>query len=113
MLNLEDAVNLARRAVNEKGADYVYPDSERRPTIAGGKQPVCRYMVDGKPSCIVGHIMVYIDHPVPEVREGCGATTVAADYFEPGAIEFLTDLQEFQDRGKPWGFALDMALDRN
>jgi hypothetical protein len=98
---------------NEK-PDYIYPEDLRN---SG-----CRYAVDGKPSCIVGHALakVGIDIGVIETLDIDGG--IPAHYLssklpefiedndEEGSMAFLQEVQSSQDNGSPWGEAVKGAL---
>lgn len=96
------------RAVEEKGADYVYPNSERVKSNIH-ETPVCQYFVGGKPSCIVGHVLYY--DGVTDIDEGRAAQVVAHDLSYYGSLTrlqlmALTEVQTIQDNGGTWGKAL-------
>lgn len=44
MIGQPEVLEALRAVVAEKGLNYVYPE------------PVCVYAINGKPSCIVGHV---------------------------------------------------------
>lgn len=52
-LTVERAIELLRRAVAEKTPEYVYPPA------ADGE--TCVYVENGAPSCVVGHVVNYIN----------------------------------------------------
>lgn len=105
-ITADEARELLQRAVNEKGADYVYPERFN-----------CRYFnEDGGPSCIVGHVLDYkgltLDD-VPGVENTAALLTIRGD----GVIKCddltsraLQEAQNVQDCGEPWGYALAEAL---
>jgi hypothetical protein len=56
----DKALELLTRAVEEKGAAHVYP-------MTPGEG--CKYVVDGQPACIVGHVLYYLDESIlPEIE---------------------------------------------
>jgi len=93
------------KAIEEKGEGYVYP---RRPV---SETYMCRYVLDGKPSCLIGHAMYYNGDPLAEIakHEGRGAyAPVSAlhqglDWY---VIHALQEAQGGQDVGETWGSAL-------
>lgn len=101
-LTLEKAHELLKRAVEEKGADYVYPEDEK---WADG---MCRYFrPDGAPLCIVGHVLHYLG--VTRVTEGRGAAAAllgAGVTTVPTTHWALQEAQCCQDGGGTWGEAL-------
>lgn len=127
-LNLAKAQELIAEAVKAKGEDYVYPHAQ-----AAGYGSDCKYaeivenLSDNSweyvPSCIVGHAFVLGDvmsaadlydsyynesgadmlieeMKENEILEGC----------DDDALAFLGRVQASQDRARPWGEALKMAL---
>lgn len=120
-LTLDRAVELAREVVAEFGEDYVYPESHKRlqweDEPESPSNPMsCVYVHEGKPSCIVGHILhrhgVEIEamknHEFDSACPVSGATTNA----EGTARFFLREMQEHQDKGKPWGESLEFGLEQ-
>jgi hypothetical protein len=104
LLDVEGALALLERAVQEKGEDYVYPLSDKRDGI-------CRYAVDYEPSCIVGHVLFYLGK-LDAAIEGASAHTVLHDLATDEAKYLLLVVQRAQDAGKPWGQALGEAKAR-
>jgi hypothetical protein len=108
------AVAALEAAVEEKGADYVYPESEK-------VEDTCQYLnEDGSPSCIVGNALMRLGVTrLP--RHGTGSPSaytllVATDYGpEPVALadertaRLFEWAQHVQDDGTPWGEAVRLA----
>ena len=119
MLTTEDVIRFAREAVEEMGADHISPayrtGDDEIPTdeIDPLRHPhsLCRYVTpDGKPGCIVGHVLhkagVTLD--ALSEQEGNGAYSVASGVeIEVTGVETLSKFQRLQDGGVPWGFILD------
>ena len=102
--------DLIARAVAEKGEDYIYPEDEKD----GDDGEMCRYFYDGRPSCIIGHVLSYLG--IDEAVEGAGAE-VALDGlgFSYEELRAADEAQTAQDEGCAWGQALisyDRALAR-
>lgn len=106
---------LLQRAVDEKGADYIY----------NGDGWNCKYFdmsKDGKlvPDCIIGHLLSYLGITLKDmVGEGVNTTkirllvergTVLSDISHPVVLA-LSAAQQSQDQGETWGAALQ-AFDR-
>lgn len=99
-------------AIDKRGADYTYPESEK---LAGGMCAYLAYDEAGQPtgpSCIVGDMLVQLgvepQHIAP--LEGKSADTVLRRLeieYEHGVDFALAEAQMAQDEGKPWGKALD------
>jgi hypothetical protein len=93
------ALRLLREVVAEK-PDYVY---ER------GDNDVCQYVRDGKPSCVVGHVLTRAGRPVDLLLQnntmmvGYLGSTFGLD--EPARV-ILMSAQDSQDQGQPWSRAL-------
>ena len=114
MITLEDAKRALHEAVEEKGADYVYPRAGLTCTYAEA---------DGSPSCIVGHVLYKLDPKVYEAvaliesteesfSVGEIETTIDKDVFaDRDVIHFLGAAQARQDHGATWGEAEATALD--
>jgi hypothetical protein len=100
LLNIEEVAELAKKAVAERGEDFVYPDEWK------SEDNVCLYKLpNGEPGCIVGYMF-----PNYYFIEGEGAsenlTSVVVDRF---AGMYLNVLQGRQDIGNTWGEALRIA----
>lgn len=124
-LTLEKVHAMVEKAIEEKGADYVYPNWG----------PSCHYVDrdkftdDVERGCIVGHI--FIDELKLDMNELAGLTVneesayqflihlarrgevaLPADNRKRDAIlNYLSALQQSQDHGKPWGIAHEKAKD--
>lgn len=101
-----EARELLTRAVEEMGAEYVYPDPGH-----------CRYFNDdGTPSCLVGHVLAYkgvaavtfadrIDNET--TVDGLRSWMLTAD---DRTARALRAAQAKQDSGEDWGTALAAAV---
>lgn len=120
-LNYQQALDLLNRAVEEKGADYVYPEEEKRnwKNIPGGA--VCSYYVsngEARPSCIIGHVIEYLglrDQFLPiqgqyEGKSGVSALNALGVRITRRADVLLDTVQSEQDSGHPWGEAVEQAV---
>lgn len=132
----QDVLEAARKIVAEKGPDYVYP----RNSINGGggygtnTGPV--YAEDGKPSCLVGHVVHALDPEafahLASVEEAYGTEAAESltyhgfdsdaedesnyhylpeDFWDVEAETLMNSAQTSQDVGNPWGVALAQAED--
>lgn len=101
-------VTRARAEVAEAGEDYVYPRS------AGDQN--CLYFdpKTGAPDCVVGRILIngnFVSRTWLHEREGVTAGTLGSQAnWTDDVREFLVVLQDAQDRGETWGYALRRAL---
>ena len=109
-LTYEKALELLDRTVEEKGADYVAP---------GATGWGCHYFEYGKegepPSCIVGHVLNYLDPSLRQadevvhnessdsVLDGLSLTSDQRVY------TLLEVAQVHQDSATPWGEAVAIA----
>ncbi len=114
-----EALSLLKRAVAEKGAEYVYPDAERD---VDSRQ--CNYFVGGKPSCIVGYAMSYVgigqeDLTKPFFNAADVNTFIGQEvFFTENATRVFSAAQTIQDRepdsgyedeDRNWGLAVQEA----
>lgn len=123
-LDFDEAVALTKRAIAEKGEDYVYPKAE-----SGWCTNFDSYT--SAPSCIVGHVLAYKgmtyaqmlgreaavnDDALPGERvdyNNSGVYTLIGDGLvqtDTKTAEFLSELQQSQDSGRSWGVSLRGAL---
>jgi hypothetical protein len=101
-----EARELLKRAVEEKGENYVY----RKPLFADH----CVYFSAGAPSCLIGHVLSYKGmESIDDSMNGCGVE----DLFENGYLaaddatrDALDMAQTEQDHGGTWGTAVAVAL---
>lgn len=120
-LTFDEAVSLIQRAIDEKGADYVYGKDERS---MRGK---CQYFNGDKPSCIVGYVLFYKGVTRDDLsfwaNENRSAKSLCADVppmyrdeetqmikTDEQTAEFLNWVQDYQDNGVSWGEAFAYAL---
>lgn len=105
-----------KAVVKEYGEDYVYP-----PAQSGDN---CRYVIDDKPSCLVGIVLARLGVPITHLKAGDaseGHFGATADDLIPrlqwaGVVNFeeprkvahaLRQAQYSQDLGYSWGIALE------
>lgn len=119
IINRQTAIDLMKRAVDEKGEDYIYPGSDK------GN---CWYQKDGAPSCLVGHALAFAGVPIETLErmdhgfsdradpDDASIASLLASKAEklPFAVthaakQALISAQMRQDRGDRWGYALEMA----
>jgi hypothetical protein len=98
--------------VAEKGADYVCPK------LDVDHQPVCQYVIDGAPSCLVGHVFALAGVSVDElsrVEDYAPNDTQWRPQFaawaDDAARVLLTAVQMRQDEDWPWGEAVQRAIE--
>jgi len=119
---LEEVQPRIATIVDAKGPDFIY---QKRST-SGGPALGCFYAHEGKPDCIVGHLLVELGVPVEvlDPTSGKSVNDLASlrvseiEYqlkrlynitFTWDAMSFLDDLQYRQDMGQPWGEAYRLA----
>ena len=108
-LTTGEFLHTLRQVVAEKGAGYVYPESEKKAS-RGNLAPVCQYRVNGRPSCIIGHVLDRLGIVTEPRHEGHGAGHVVAVYGGSEQVASLADTaQIMQDVGRTWGEALERA----
>lgn len=111
-IEYDAAVALLKEIVAEKGEDFVY----ERIYDASKDDSVCRYVEAGAPSCLVGNFLARLGVSLEEMvgLEGKAASFVMEHLTPdvgPKTITLLNEAQYHQDAGKPWGYALDRAVD--
>jgi hypothetical protein len=114
-LTYDDAVELARAAVVERGSEFVYPDTWRR--IPGNRASRCLYVLPNSDecACIIG-VMLKRHGVSPRLLKDYEGFTVLMVFsllkirIDGKTVEFLAELQYGQDQGLSWGDALDSAL---
>lgn len=112
-LGYDEAIELLDRAVKEKGADYIY---EHRADEAS--EDACLYFYDGKPSCIVGHVLAYKGLTGEQAElldfEGTGIFYLQGNGYldvDERTLKTLARAQQDQDHGNSWGVAVQHAKD--
>lgn len=107
-------LELLREVIAEKGEDFVY-----EPLVDENGLSTCRYLDQGQPSCLVGHVLYRAGISPAELA---GVEDITPDsssetwlgWGTPRAIDLLADVQEKQDRHVAWGEALASAIaDKN
>jgi len=119
-LTVARALELLDQAVAERGADFVYPEDWKVVVPRDGAKdtPMCVYVHDGQPRCIVGQVLVkhglkpaklafYEGHGVTSVLKALGDSGVLS--FEHGVLTLLRTAQDLQDDGCSWGGAVAKA----
>ena len=103
-LTVGEFLHTLRQVVAEKGTNYVYPESDI--TDSG-----CRYRVDGRPSCLIGHALDRLGHVVPPELEAKSAAFVLDRLgVSQAAVGRVADMAQLvQDEGHTWGEALETA----
>lgn len=100
-------LRLMEEAVALKGSDYVYGHI---PADEDDQAGSCRYIVDGQPSCIVGHVLVAAGVEPAEVtrHEGGAAFSIVPHLtgWPQEVVDALDSAQKAQDGGLSWGEAL-------
>lgn len=112
-----EVLTLLERAVNDKGAHYVDPQADF---------DNCSYVVEGKPGCIVGHVLFYAGAPIETLERWdrdvsalqgvVGRLEPDQDSVELGGVELerdaliaLHEAQKVQDANGTWSNALAAA----
>lgn len=112
-LSYEEALHLLNRAVEEKGSSYIYGRAHSDASIS------CVYAVEDEqgglaPSCIVGHVVNYINPQLLEelhALEGMSAYEALPDILDVDlpTRDLLTEAQHLQDEGYTWGKSVSEA----
>lgn len=105
-ITYETLVSLAEDAIALKGEDFCYQKPE------GALD--CKYVYGNTPSCIVGHMLHALGHPLTQLSqfEGKSAEEIfhCLEYvLDRQQMDFVYRLQGQQDSGIPWGRSLELA----
>lgn len=119
-IDAQTAYDLLAAAVAERGANYLYTSPGEQVGNLG-----CKYIYNGKPSCIIGAALAAHGVPLDVMRPwdaGNGYTISSAarlfraDFITPGARAVFASAQAVQDRAAlrgdrsaTWGAALARA----
>jgi hypothetical protein len=109
----EDVLRVMTEVVEEYGHDHVY---QKQPGPRGPKD-LCVYIKDGKPSCLIGHVLVRLGVDVGFLTDrnssqinGHGFTSSGSNLpWTAEAAQVMQAAQHIQDMGAPWGEALRAA----
>jgi len=110
-LTVPGVIEAMTAAVEARGRDYVYQRL--------GEMLACRYVLDGRASCLVGDTLARCGVPLAELAKWeythvgrllymlrrSGAIT-----YETRVMDVLRAAQQRQDDGSTWGDALDAAV---
>lgn len=113
-LTYATTVEILDGLVEEFGSDYVYDK---------GSDGKCHYVRDGKPSCIVGHVLAKVGVPIERLKaadttspDGISAGSLLGGLVTEGVLHatgsvwtLLAEAQYWQDRSTPWGEAVREA----
>lgn len=108
LITLDEIRAAIKRAVEERGEDYVYPEEEKKENPIRHSME-CQYRkADGTPSCLIGLAVYYInpDIVLPEFR---GAWVALQEFADRDAIDYAQAAQTVQDEGGTWGKAYHRA----
>lgn len=111
LITLDEMRTAIKRAVEERGEDYIYPEEWKKssPDILYGEDYQCQYRnEDGSPSCIIGLAVSYIN-PNIILKEFTCAHLALRDMAEDDAGLYATIAQAGQDQGNTWGEAYKAA----
>lgn len=112
-LSNQDVIDGLEALVDEKGEEFVYVKNDDD----GG--PTCRYVRNGEPDCMIGQFLAKAGVPLERLVQADGgviAKTLLEDLRAEGVVSItdkginaLQAAQGRQDRGYPWGVALNAA----
>lgn len=118
IVTYQEVIDTAKEVVRGK-ENYIYTNPYG---MVANNPPIRCYNWDhnkNEPSCIVGWILWKVGVPA-DILIGCPTEGVfdllhfIIDHlnfqFEAQAVNFLANIQIYQDRGKPWGEALEIAI---
>lgn len=108
-IDRDTALRLLEKQVAEAGSDYVYQTP--------GSSKVCKYVLDGQPSCLIARALVDYGVPVsviaawdaPTKTIGMAYTDYKPDFLTYESAAVFAAAQDKQDETEPWGDALAEA----
>lgn len=119
-IDAERAIELLRECVTERGADYVYTPEDTGISLADRPGQSCLnwHRTADVPGCIVGLALNKAGVTGEDFRDahsdGDGADSATSDlpmvFATKRASRMLGYVQERQDRGAPWGEAVDALV---
>ena len=83
--------------------------------IVDSKEDLCRYIIDGKGSCIVGRALVNLGtapahlHKFEGMKAGDVLSSLLTDTYHSDQTEWVNRVQFHQDANVPWGIAVEKA----
>lgn len=98
-----EALRLLREVVAED-PDRVY---ERH--SGDDRGPLCRYVSNGQPDCLIGHVLYRAGWTIPEIDRIDRVGTAFGDRLDPAAVAVLEVARRAQDWRDPWSVALHHA----
>ena len=120
-ITTEKMLGALEKVVEEAGRDYTYPLED-----LAAFNDSCRYVIDGRPACIVGRALHRLGVPIEDLSQVedesayraiellVNRGTVTVDGIGPGDV--ASAAQSVQDRSpkwtaarRDWGHALEMA----
>lgn len=99
-LTVENVTPVIAAVVNDYGRDYTYPGEI-------GPDTTCQYQLEGKPACIVGHVLDRLGVEYNTSWENLGITDILYGPEQGEVAHALASAQDTQDSGEPWGAAYD------
>ena len=111
-------VEVTKQVVAEHGMEHVY----EKPMVnrLGGEMAMCLYVHNGRPSCLVGHVLHRLGVPLDVLAQGddqsqdassmCYEVLYNTDFADEMIASFLSTVQATQDAGYTWGYALESGL---
>lgn len=109
-LRYDDIVEELRKAVEVRGADYVYP-------MKWQIDRLCQYVYEGQPACIVGQVLHQLGFDLIPLRyfsgdavEAFGMVAPLGSEMDGDAIQLLQQAQIHQDTSRPWGESVALAI---
>lgn len=113
-ITLAQVMDAMHQVVKEFGPDYVYCQ-----VVPSEDTGACRYVVDGKPDCLIGKVLHRLGVPIGDLARCDSDGGVPAGIlnerlpgvtFDAQALVFMGFAQSAQDHGHSWGTAYQRAL---
>lgn len=90
-----------------------FPDGHYYEPVVWRGDPMCVYSVDGRPSCLIGHLFHRLGVAVPEWHQSARVARVVPGYaggmFTSDAVVYMSHVQQLQDARMPWADCVKLA----
>lgn len=121
MFTYDEFMAAMEAAVEDRGADWVYPRASEAAAMNGNAEDdwhfaygECKYSLpDGSPACIIGEVLFRLDPtmlPGPDVLDSASGVLEWERFEDFERVAKAADAAQLaQDSGAPWGEALAQA----
>lgn len=90
-----------------------FPDGHHYEPVPWRGDKMCVYSVDGRPSCLIGHLFHRLGVVVPEWHQSARVARIVPGYaggmFTSDAVIYMSNVQQSQDAHMPWADCVKLA----